>query len=129
MVFLGLETLLKSLSMKKICTRKRTNAIQPQEREAMAKPLKRADTRCAGMVAKTKIVVMVWRTRWKTAIANCSILLPSLPVRLPNTVIVKASPNAPSTRLPRVTSGRNHLKSRRTKRGTARTRGTENAAA
>ena len=109
----SLEAMLKSLSMKKICTRKRAKAIQPLEREAMAKLLKRAETRCEGIVANTKIVVMVWRQRWKTAMANCSLLLPSLPARFPNRVIVKVSPSTPCTKLSRLTLGRHHLKSRR----------------
>ena len=114
--------------MLKICRRKRPKAIQPQEREVMAKPLKKAEARCEGIVAKTMIVVAVWRTRWKTAIANWILLLPSLPA-FPNSVIVKASPRTPCIRLPRVTSGRNHLKSISATRGTVKTRGTEKAAA
>ena len=54
------------------------------------------------MVAKTKMVVLVWRQRWKTAIAIYSLLLPSLPA-FPNTVIVNVSPRTPCTRQTRVT--------------------------
>ena len=97
--------------MKKICRTKRAKATHPLE-------VKRA---------KTEMVVLVWRQRWKTAIAICSLLLPSLPA-FPNTVIVNVSPRTPCTRQARVTSGRNHLRRTRTKRGTAKTRGRENAA-
>ena len=87
---------------------KRAKAIQPLEREAMAKPMKRVETRREGMVAKTKVAVMVWRQRRKIAIAFCSLLLTFLPA-FPNVVIVKASPRTPCTRWARVTSDRNRL--------------------
>ena len=59
---------------KKIWMRKRRKAIQLQEREAKAEPFNNIeeswDARCEGIVVKTKIVVMMLRTRWKPAIAN-----------------------------------------------------------
>ena len=74
------------------------------------------------------MVVVVWRTRWKMVVASCRIRLPSLPA-FPKIVIEKVSPRTPCVRSARVTPERNHLKSMRTIRGVARTRGTEKAAA
>ena len=107
---------------------KNAKAIHPHERAADEKLLKRAQYRCEGKVARTATVVAVWRTRWKTAKASCSCLLPFLPA-FPKSVMVKVSPSTPCIRLPEVTSGRNHLRKIRMTRGTRRTRGTEKEAA
>ena len=40
-------------------------AIQPEESDAIAKKSKNGQMRFQSIVAKTKMAVVVWRTRWK----------------------------------------------------------------
>ena len=85
----------------KVCTIKRTKASQPEESDAIAKKSKNGQMRFQGIVKKTKMALVVWKTRWKTNEARCSLWPPFLPA-FPKMVVEKASPRPPCTRSARL---------------------------